>query len=196
MRSIALLAILSILMVSSAVSSGNVEAETLSIDVTATGAEENPAVESPGRALTRFTFDTETNELTYAVTVSGISQTKVTAAHIHLGADGTNGPVVYPLSLEPFSQVAGSISLTEEDVANLAAGDLYVNVHSLDHPGGFARAQIIFPGLIEEPAPIMPPSTGDGGLVDGSKGTNWLGLSALLVLVGAASGLSLSRLRG
>jgi hypothetical protein len=91
--------------------------------------------------------------------------------------------------------VSGSISLTDEDVANLAAGDFYLNVHSLDHPGGFARAQIVFSGLTEEPAPIAPPSTGDGGLVGGSKSINWLSLSVLVVLAGAAGGLSLSRLR-
>jgi LPXTG-motif cell wall-anchored protein len=173
-----------------------VQAATLTIDVVATGAEENPAVTGPGTAMARLTFDTDTNVLTYAVTVSGVSQTQVTAAHIHLGGDGTNGPVVYPLSLVPFTQVAGSINLTDEDVANLAAGDFYLNVHSLTNPGGFARAQIIFPGLTAEaaPGPVTPPSTGDAGLATASASTAWLAIAGFAVLTGAG-GLVLARRR-
>ena len=52
----------------------------------ATGAEENPPVNSPGRAFVRFTFNDVTNVLTYAVTQSGFSADQVTAAHLHRGA--------------------------------------------------------------------------------------------------------------
>jgi len=174
------------------------QAETLTIDLTATGAEENPPVTGAGGAFVRLTFDTDTNVLTYAVTVNGLSQTQVTAAHIHIGATGTNGPVVYPLSEVPFSQVAGSLTLTAEDVANLAAGDLYFNVHSLTNPSGFARAQIVFPGLTaeadssDEAGPVTPPSTGDGGLADSGAGASWTALAALSLL-GVAGGLAFSR---
>lgn len=168
------------------------QAETLTIDLTATGAEENPAVTGAGSAFVRLTFDTDTNVLTYAVTVNGLSQTQVTAAHIHIGATGTNGPVVYPLSLVPFSQVAGSLTLTAEDVANLAAGDLYFNAHSLTDPGGFARAQIVFPGLTAAAGPVTPPSTGDGGLADSGASTPWAALVAV-ALLSVAGGLAFSR---
>ena len=73
-----------------------------------------------------------------AVTISGIAQGEVTAAHIHRGPVGVNGPIVYNLSTVGFTQVAGSITLTAADVADLKAGNFYVNAHSLTNPGGFA----------------------------------------------------------
>jgi hypothetical protein len=174
------------------------QAEVLSIDVVGTGAEENPVVETSGIAKARFTYDTDTKELTYVVTISGISDNQVTAAHIHLGAAGTNGPVVYPLSAETFAITSGSISLTDEDVANLAAGDFYLNVHSTFAPGGFARAQIVFPGLTADAGAstgdVTPPSTGDAGLAGAASSTPWLALAGLAPLAGG-TGLALARRR-
>lgn len=198
-RFLPLLAVLSLFVASSSLGLAGPDvarAETLSIDVVGTGAEENPAVSSPGSAIARFTFDTDTKELTYAVTVSGISQTQVTAAHIHRAGAGTNGPVVYPLSTVPFAITSGSIALTSEDVADLSAGNFYLNVHSLSNPGGFARAQIIFPGL-ESPddasgSTVTPPSTGDAGLAEETTSTRWLVLAGLAVF-GLGAGLILAR---
>lgn len=172
-------------------------ADVLTVDVEGTGAEENPPVDSPGSARARFTFDTETNELTFSVTVNGISENQVTAAHIHRGAAGTNGPVVHPLSAEGFTQVAGTIQLSDEDVADLAAGNLYLNVHSMDHPGGFARAQIVFPSLTAAPADdggVTPPSTGDAGLAAGTSTTPWSGIAAAAALL-AGGALVIARRR-
>ncbi len=122
---------------------GNVaQAAPVTIDVAMSGANENPPVNSPGSGFARFTFDESTKVLTYAVTISGLPAGEVTAAHIHRGAVGVNGPIIYPLSTVGFTQVAGQITLTDADVADLKAGNLYVNAHSLTNPGGFARGQI------------------------------------------------------
>ena len=118
------------------------EAAVTTFEVSLTGAAENPPVSSPGSAFARFTFDDVTRQLTYAVTVSGLSPNVVTAAHIHRGAVGVNGPIVHFLSATGFTQVSGSITLSEADVADLRAGLFYANVHSVDHPGGFARGQM------------------------------------------------------
>ncbi len=199
-RLLPLLAVLSLLVASSSLSlagPGVARAATLSIDVVGTGAEQNPAVSSAGSAIARFTFDTDTKELTYAVTVSGISQTQVTAAHIHRAGAGTNGPVAYPLSTGPFAITSGSIALTSEDVADLSAGNFYLNVHSLTNPGGFARAQIVFPGLEWTDASgstVTPPSTGDAGLADKTTSTAWLALSGLVAL-GLGASLIFARRR-
>ena len=118
------------------------EAAVTTFEVSLTGAAENPPVTSPGSAFARFTFDDVTRQLTYAVTVSGLSPNLVTAAHIHRGAVGVNGPIVHFLSATGFTQVSGSITLSEADVADLRAGNFYANVHSVDYPGGFARGQM------------------------------------------------------
>jgi hypothetical protein len=112
------------------------------IEVLATGEQENPPVAGPGTMLARFNFDDQTRRVDWSLTVQGISQDQVTAAHIHRGAVGVNGPIIHNLVLEPFDVAQGSLTLSEADVADLRAGNLYVNVHSLANPGGFARAQL------------------------------------------------------
>jgi CHRD domain-containing protein len=79
-----------------------------------------------------------------SVSVFGMTPT---AAHIHDGAPGTNGPVVIGLtktSDTTFTLPAGSI-LTEAQYATLRAGNYYVNVHSAAYPDGEIRAQIKVP---------------------------------------------------
>lgn len=169
------------------------EAAVVTIDVTAVGAQENPPVSGEGYAIARFTFDDSTRVLTYAVTVNGLSSGLVTAAHIHRGATGVNGPVVYPLSTVGFSQVAGSITLTVDDVADLQAGRFYVNVHSTANPGGFARGQIILSGAAPAAPAITPPNTGDGGLKQATQAS--LLVLAGLVLAGGAGTLAVARRR-
>jgi len=73
-----------------------------------------------------------------------IADVVATAAHIHAGAAGTNGPVVVTLtksSSTTFTVPNGS-KLSEAHYAAYRAGNLYVNVHSAKFPGGEIRAQI------------------------------------------------------
>ena len=94
-----------------------------------------------------------------------------------------NGPVVHALSLEGFTVVSGSITLSDEDVAELKAGDFYLNVHSVENPGGFARGQMELPAAPEEPRVVTPPDTGDGGLADSAGATlTWLPTLTLAVI--------------
>lgn len=75
-----------------------------------------------------------------SVTTKGID---ATAAHIHLGAAGTNGPVVVPFVKEgdTFKPIAGA-KLNADQMKAFDEGKLYFNVHSAAHPGGEIRAQL------------------------------------------------------
>jgi hypothetical protein len=64
------------------------------------------------------------------------------AAHIHIGPAGSNGPVVIGFA-SPASPIEGAAQLTAPQIAALLSGGLYVNVHSPAHPGGEVRGQIM-----------------------------------------------------
>ena len=77
-------------------------------------------------------------------TVNALYMT-ATAAHIHEGAAGSNGPVIVPftkISENVFVAPEGA-RLTEAQYASYKAGNLYVNVHSAKYPGGEVRSQIV-----------------------------------------------------
>jgi hypothetical protein len=204
-----LLGAAAVLFATAAVSLGGstpVSAAVVTMQGTAVGAEENPPVAGAGTVQVRFTFDDATKVLTYSATVNGISAAEVTASHIHRGAKGVNGPIIYPLSTTSFSSISGQITLTDADVADLKAGNLYFNAHSNTNPGGFARFQLILPAA-SPPAPVAtptaapaaprPPSTGDGGLIGDGGSSNlplYAGAAALLMLSGIG-GVTFARRR-
>jgi CHRD domain len=104
------------------------------------GDQEVPAVITT--ALGTGTFEIPPDRsITGSVATTGIN---ATAAHIHDGAVGKNGPVIVPLTKSGDNtwSVAPNTKLTDEQYASYLAGNLYVNVHSLSNPGGEIRAQL------------------------------------------------------
>jgi hypothetical protein len=171
-----------VLAIGGVLSSGTgAEAAVVTFEVEMAGANEVPAASSPGSGFARFTFNDQTRELTYAVWLRGLSSNQVTASHIHRAPAGTAGPPVYTLAVAPFDSIAGSIMLTEADVADLRAGNFYVNIHSTTIPSGFARGQLRLPSA----SAVRPPSTGDGGLTaqapNGAWQAGWLAVAGLAI---------------
>ncbi len=77
------------------------------------------------------------------VTLS-VSDMVPTAAHIHEGAAGANGPVIVPLvkvSNTSFIAADGA-KMTESQYAAYKAGNTYINVHSAKFTGGEVRSQL------------------------------------------------------
>ena len=78
----------------------------------------------------------------------------LTAAHLHLGQEGTNGPIVLDMAggirngNVRFTAVAGDLSgpLAGQDllalINELAAGNVYINLHTAEFPGGELRGQV------------------------------------------------------
>jgi hypothetical protein len=104
-----------------------------------TGAEEVPPVSTSAAGEGSFHI-TKDGTVTGSVTTTGIEST---AAHIHRGAKGQNGPVIVPLTKNgnTFTTPAGA-KLSEADLKAYHDGMLYVNVHSAAHKGGEIRAQL------------------------------------------------------
>ena len=109
------------------------------IKVSLTGAEEVPPVSTQAKGSGSFRV-TEDGTLSGSVKTEGVQGT---AAHIHRGAKGQNGPVIIPLTKEGDAySVPEGRKLTEAQMQDLKSGNLYVNVHSNTHKGGEIRAQL------------------------------------------------------
>ncbi len=142
------------------------------------GDEEVPSVATDALGVARFTL-VNTDTLNYEVAVRDIIS--ITASHIHLGAPGANGGVVFPLytgsgDFDPDNPISGTLVLTTQQYNDLLAGNYYVNVHTAANPGGEIRGQI----LAAETQAFWTPLSGanEVGPVDSqATGTAYLTLS-------------------
>lgn len=107
--------------------------------VSLSGTEEVPPVKTAAKGSGSFRV-AEDGTISGSIETEGV---RGTMAHIHRGAKGQNGPVIIPLtkSGDSYSVPAGR-KLTQAQMADLKAGNLYVNVHSAAHKGGEIRAQL------------------------------------------------------
>jgi hypothetical protein len=109
------------------------------IKVNLTGAEEVPPLSVPGSGSGSFRV-AEDGTVSGSVTTKDVQGTM---AHIHRGAKGANGPVIVPLDKngDTYSVPAGR-KLTADQMNDLKAGNLYVNVHTARNKGGEVRGQL------------------------------------------------------
>lgn len=111
-------------------------------EATLSGAQEVPSVNTPATGSAEVSLNTNTNLLTWKVTYMGLSGVP-TGAHIHgPAAPGQNAAVVVPFVNITAQPVMGQAALTAQQVADLAAGRWYVNIHTPNHPGGEIRGQL------------------------------------------------------
>ena len=108
-----------------------------------------PPVASMNNGWADFTYDIINNELYYDVEINPNAAMTLTAAHIHSGTVGVNGSVVFTVTsfmtptviTTPYA-FDGSVTLTDDQQAQLFAGGFYLNVHSEAVPSGELRAQV------------------------------------------------------
>jgi hypothetical protein len=170
--------------------------------LTLSGANEVPPVEVNATGF--FSATVTANSLTFDLSANG---DQFTMAHIHLGAAGTNGPIVAFLygPADPTSAIHPTGTITQANLVGplagnwagfadaLRQGNLYVNAHSTDHPAGSIRAQIPAtnaPGAATTPtaaasATPVAPSTGTG-LMDETSSRFAL-MAGFVLLMGAVS---------
>jgi hypothetical protein len=109
-------------------------------NVTLSGANEVPpaTTSASGSGTVRVGEDCSVSA---KITVTGMT---ATAAHIHQGAAGANGPVIVPFNktADNTFEAASGAKMNEAQCAAYKAGGTYVNVHSAKNPGGEVRAQL------------------------------------------------------
>jgi hypothetical protein len=122
------------------------------------GAKEVPPVKTKAKGEASFTLNPKATSITYSVTVSGLPSP--TAAHIHMGAPGKNGPpvvILYPTAsgaAQKGNVLAKGVITASSLVGPLKgkplsdllrvirSGDVYVNVHTTAHSDGEIRGWI------------------------------------------------------
>ena len=109
------------------------------VKVALSGANEVPPVKTSAAGSGTITI-ADDGAVSGSVSATGVAGT---AAHIHEGAAGANGPVIVPLTKDGDSyKVPAGAKLTSAQMASFKAGNLYVNVHSAANPNGEVRAQL------------------------------------------------------
>ncbi|MEM1250677.1 MAG: spondin domain-containing protein [Acidobacteriota bacterium] len=123
-------------------------APNTTVRFTGSGAQEVPPVETTATAACSATLNADESQITFACehNVEDIQM-----AHVHLGAAGENGDVLFPFA-DPASPIRETFDATEENVATFLAGGLYVNLHSTAFPAGEVRAQV--DGCFEGPSSV------------------------------------------
>ena len=118
------------------------------------GSQSVPAVKTVAKGDATFTLSKDGKALSYMVTVSDIEN--VTAAHIHLGKKGKNGPPVALITNDKkankFSGTLAEGTTTEKElmgslmgksvkdlIKQIKKGNAYVNVHTDKYPDGEIR---------------------------------------------------------
>lgn len=122
-----------------------------------TGEEQVPRVETDAQGEAIFHVSKDGTTISFKLIVANLED--VVAAHIHVAPAGENGPIVVPLEngLVPGTSngVLAEGTFTAADLtgplagqsladllADVEAGNTYVNVHTTANPGGEIRGQI------------------------------------------------------
>lgn len=111
-----------------------------------TGATEVPGPGDPagsGSFQSTIVLNEAAGELCYELEVADLGS-EVTAAHIHMGAEGEAGEVHIPLTPPIGGPVEECVTVNATELVPLMddPAQFYVNVHSQGHPDGAVRGQL------------------------------------------------------
>jgi hypothetical protein len=140
-------------------------AAPIRVVVPLSGSEVMPPVQTAaGGTFTLLVEASPSGSFNVSFTLEVTDLSDAVAAHIHLGAKGTEGEVVMPLFTGPtktgtFTGILAEGTISEKDLAGpmqgktfqdligvVLAGQTYVNVHTTKYPNGEIRGQIIIAG--------------------------------------------------
>ena len=113
------------------------------------GLSEVPPAGSSATGCFTATLSTGSTRLDFELRTFGL--TNIVAAHFHDGLPGVNGPIVKNIAINPttgnaigtWSKSDVTQPLTDALLNKLINGQLYVNVHTTQFPGGEIRGQVL-----------------------------------------------------
>lgn len=111
------------------------------------GAQQVPAVTTNAYGLGLFNLSLHDTNLDIKIVVQNLSGA-ITAAHLHTGGVGVAGGVVQDLD----AGIMGNTIVLSVDpttfLADLKAGNIYVNIHTTLNPNGEIRGQVLLPNKV------------------------------------------------
>jgi hypothetical protein len=117
------------------------EADVVSFNnVKLSSKQEVPLNRSEASGTYTLVYEKNSNVLSYTINYTGATPT---AMHFHKGDIGVAGDVAAAVEGPYSSGMTGSITLTEEQEADLLAGKWYLNVHSDAYAAGEVRGQAV-----------------------------------------------------
>jgi hypothetical protein len=123
------------------------------------GAQEVPANASTAKGTLEGIFDPYSRVIAFRFEYSGLTA-NATAAHFHIAAAGSNGPVVVDFVGQGFQtgnksgEYVKVLTLTQTQADALIAGRVYVNIHNPSFPGGEIRGQINYNQPLTRTVPV------------------------------------------
>lgn len=135
------------------------QAQTINFTATLSGGNEVPGVVTGSAGTATVSLNQATNVISFRLDIYNMP-VGTTAAHFHVGASGVAGPVVVnlpvQLTISNDYAIVGTASATdlvqrtaqgiaswEDFVQALLLGNMYLNVHSTNNPGGEIRGQVV-----------------------------------------------------
>lgn len=116
------------------------------------GASEVPPVATAATGSGWIAISSDQSTITYHIEYSGLSGA-VVASHIHTGAPGVAGGIIFPLTptASPMDgtltaadfTASGSVTTYAQALAGLRNGQTYFNLHTAANPGGEIRGNIV-----------------------------------------------------
>jgi hypothetical protein len=106
-----------------------------------TGAAEVPANAATAKGDISALLDTDTGQLSYTVTYSGLSGPATDAGFYGPAGKAAEGPVV-AAAASAASPISGTIKLTVQQTRDLNSGNWYFNVGTSANPKGEIRGQL------------------------------------------------------
>lgn len=113
-------------------------AATVKLGATLAGSSEPGSGDGKGKGSFEAEIDPAAGDFCYTLKTEGIGT--ATAAHVHVGAAGTNGAPVVTVAVADDECIAVEPDVLKPIVANPAG--YYVNVHTAAFPAGAIRGQL------------------------------------------------------
>lgn len=134
---------------SPAAATGGARGERIRFRGTLSGDQEVPPVDTHGWGTVRARLRGADLAVRFSFAGLGSPVNESIGIHIHQGAKGVNGPILFALTDETRLFKYGTagrgrsrLHLPDEQVAAARAGELYLNVHTNELPAGELRGQL------------------------------------------------------